>query len=74
LKSGPQNETPKKVGERMTERRNPEQDVHFIDVEYALPAELVQGKQKVTVRFEASAGGEIPGVFDIRIVRAGVAR
>jgi hypothetical protein len=64
----------KKVGERMTERRSPEEEVHLIDVEYALPAELVQGKQKVTVRFEASAGGEIPGVFGIRIVHADVAR
>lgn len=64
----------KKVGERMTERRSPEQDVRFSDVEYALPAELVQGKQRVTVRFEASTGGEIPGVFGIRIVRADMAR
>jgi hypothetical protein len=64
----------KKVGERMTERRSPEQDVHFIDVEYQLPTELVQGKQKVTVRFEASTGGEIPGVFGVRIVHADVVR
>jgi hypothetical protein len=64
----------KKVGERMTVRRSPEQDVLFFDVEFALPTELLQGKQKVTVRFEASTGGEIPGVFGIRIVHADVAR
>jgi DUF1680 family protein len=63
----------KKVGEQSTERRSPEQDVRFFDVQYAIPYELIQGKQKVTVRFEA-AGGDIPGVFGIRIVRADQAR
>ena len=64
----------KKVGEQKTDRRSPEQDVHFFDAEYAIPAELIQGKQKVTVRFEAPAGSEVPGVFGIRIVRADAAR
>ena len=64
----------KKVGEQSTERRSPEQDVRFFDVEYAIPSELVEGKQKVTVRFEASAGSDVPGVFGIRIVRADQAR
>jgi uncharacterized protein len=59
----------KKVGEQATERRSPEQDVKFFDVEYAIPAELVEGKQKVTVRFEASSGSDIPGVFGIRTIR-----
>lgn len=60
----------KKVGEQSTERRSPEQDVRFFDVEYAIPSELIQGKQKVTVRFEAPAGSDIPGVYGIRTVRA----
>ncbi len=64
----------KKVGEYATERRSPEQDVRFLDVEYAIPPELIEGKQKVTVRFEASPGSDIPGVFGIRIVRADQAR
>ena len=59
-----------KVGEQSTERRSPEQDVQFFDVEYAIPSDLVEGKKKVTVRFEAPTGGDIPGVFGIRIVRA----
>lgn len=59
----------KKLGEQATDRRSPEQDVRFFDVEYAIPAELVQGKQKVTVRFEAAEGNDIPGVFGIRIIR-----
>ena len=63
----------KNVGHQATERRSPEQDVRFFDVEYAIPSEIVQGKQKVTVRFEASEGNEIPGVFGIRTIRADLA-
>jgi DUF1680 family protein len=63
-----------KVGAQATERRSPEQDVRFFDVEYAIPPELVEGKQKVTVRFEASSGSDIPGVFGIRIIRRDAAR
>lgn len=59
-----------KIGEQTVERRSPEQDVRFFDVEYALPDELVKGKQKVTVRFQAKDGSAIPGVFGIRSVRA----
>jgi hypothetical protein len=58
-----------KVGERKTEHLSPEQTFRFIDVEYPLPASLVQGKQKVTVRFEAASGSEISGVFGIRMIR-----
>ena len=64
----------KKVGEQATERRSPEQDVRFFDVEYAVPSELIDSKQKVTVRFEAATGNDIPGVFGIRMVRADAAR
>jgi DUF1680 family protein len=63
-----------KVATQKTERRSPEQDVRFFDVEYALPSELVAGKQKVTVRFEAASGGDIPGVFGIRMIRANAPR
>ena len=64
----------KKLGEQSTERRSPEQNVRFFDVEYAIPSELIEGKQKVTVRFEASAGSDIPGVFGIRIIRIDAVR
>jgi len=63
----------RKIGEQTVERRTPEQDVRFFDVQYPLPAELVAGKQKVTVRFVAGEGKEIPGVFGIRLVRADAA-
>ncbi len=64
----------KKVGEESMDRRTPEQDVRFFDIAYAIPAELVQGKQKVTVRFEATNGNEISGVFGIRMVHSDESR
>lgn len=63
-----------KVGEATIERRTPEKDVRFFDVEYALPAELVKGKQKVTVRFEATNGNGIGAVLGIRMIRADAQR
>lgn len=57
-----------KVGEQTMERRTPEQDIRFFDVKYPLPLDLVKGKQKVTVRFQAKDGAMIPGVFGIRTV------
>ena len=46
----------------------------FFDAEYALPAEKIKGKQKVTVRFQAQAGSEIAAVFGIRIIRTDLPR
>ena len=47
----------------------------FFDVEYAIPADLVKGKEKVTVRFQATAGNEIATrVFGIRMIRADAER
>jgi hypothetical protein len=34
----------------------------------------VAGKQKITLRFEADGGNEIPGVFGIRVIRADAPR
>ena len=59
-----------KIGEQTVERRSPEIDVRFFDVEYKLPAELVKGKQKITIRFQAKEGAAVPGVFGIQTVRA----
>jgi hypothetical protein len=63
-----------KLGERLTERRSPEQDVRFFDIEYLIPAALIQNKQRVTVRFETSGDNDIPGVFGVRMIRADAAR
>jgi hypothetical protein len=58
-----------KLGEQRVERKSPEKEVHFFDVEYPLPAVLVRGKEKITVRFVAKGENEIPGVFGVRVVR-----
>jgi uncharacterized protein len=63
-----------KVGEQKTERRSPEKEVRFFDVEYPLPAEMVQGKTKITVRFAANGENEVSGVFGVRVLRADAAR
>jgi len=60
-----------RVGEQTIERGGP---VQFFDVEYAVPAELVKDKQKVTVRFQATNGNEIGAVFGIRVIRADAER
>ena len=59
-----------RIAEQTVERRGP---VQFFDVQYAVPAELVKGKQKVTVKFQATKGNEIAMVFGIRMIRAGTA-
>jgi hypothetical protein len=59
-----------KVGEQTIEaRREPK----FYDVEYKIPASLVDGKKKVTVRFEATQGNEIGAIYGIRTIRADAA-
>jgi len=60
-----------RVGEQKIERHRPGSATKsFFDVEYAIPADLVTGKQKVTVRFQATGGNETAGVFGVRMIRA----
>jgi hypothetical protein len=56
-----------RVGEQVVEKNG---SPHFFDAEYPVPAEAVRGKQKITVRFQATQGNEIAAVFGIRLVRA----
>jgi DUF1680 family protein len=44
--------------------------IGFWDARYAVPASLVQGKSKVTVRFQAAPNGRVAPVFGVRTVRA----
>jgi uncharacterized protein len=46
----------------------------FYDVEYPVPPELVRGKEKATVRFEASEGSQIATVFGLRVIRGDAER
>jgi hypothetical protein len=60
-----------RVGEQTIERHRPgSSSGRFFDVEYAIPQELLKGKQKVTVRFQAKGGSETAAVFGIRMIRA----
>jgi hypothetical protein len=59
----------RKLGEQTVERRSPEKDVTFFDVEYRVPADLIKG-DKVTVRFEATGGNPIGAVVGLRTIRA----
>jgi uncharacterized protein len=43
----------------------------FFDVDYRIPPELVRGKQKVVVRFQAAEGNDTAPVFGVRIIRQG---
>ena len=42
----------------------------FFDAQYAVPANLVSGKSKVTVRFQALGNGRIAPVFGVRMIRS----
>ncbi len=64
----------KKVGEQVTDRHSPEQDIRFFDVAYNLPQDLVHGKTKVMVRFQSVDESETGTVFGIRTVRASTSR
>ena len=43
--------------------------MRFFDVEYPVPARLVQGKSKVAVRFQAADGGRVATLFGLRMIR-----
>jgi DUF1680 family protein len=47
----------------------PSSPPRFFDVAYPLPADLVDGKDKVTVRFDAQPERQIGPVFGVRIIR-----
>jgi DUF1680 family protein len=58
-------------GSRVAEETVPASGVsRFFDVEYPLPAGVLEGKERVTVRFQAADGREIAAVYGIRMVRA----
>src|SRR4030095_7445426 len=60
-----------RVGEQTIERHRPGSPTKsFFDVEYAVPADLTRGKQKVTVRFQAKGGNETATVLGVRLIRA----
>ena len=59
------------LAEQLLEKGQP---AEFFDVEYVIPDELVAGKDKVSVRFQADQGNEIGPVFGVRTIRADAQR
>jgi hypothetical protein len=60
-----------RVADQEVTRSSP---ARFFDVEYAIGANVVQGKEKVTVRFQASESSSVASVFGIRMIRADAER
>lgn len=46
----------------------------FFDIEYPIAAELIEGKSRVTVRFQAKQGSRIATVFGLRVIRGDAER
>jgi len=46
----------------------------FFDLEYRVPDDLVRGKSKVTVRFQAKPGNQIATLFGLRMIRGDAER
>jgi hypothetical protein len=64
----------RKVGEGRIARRSPQEKEGFFDFEFAVPADSVAGKAKVTLRFEGLEGRETGTIYGIRIVRTDAAK
>ena len=60
-----------RIAEQEVTRSEPER---FYNMEYAVPANLVQGKEKVTIKFQAGEESSVAGVFGIRMIRADAKR
>ena len=58
-----------KVGAQAIARRSPQEKEGFFDVEYPIPDDVVKGKEKVTVRFQATGGNEVAAVYGVRVIR-----
>jgi hypothetical protein len=56
-----------RIGHQEVTRSSPPR---FFDVEYPIDENIVKGKAKVTIRFEAAEGNSIASVFGIRMIRA----
>ena len=64
----------KKIGDQAGQRRSPEKQIQFFDIEYPVAPESIAGKSKITVRFEATNANSTPSVFGVRTVRSDIER
>ena len=62
-------------GERVAQERIPfDSESRFYNREYALPPALVQGKARLTIRFQSLEGNEVAPVYGLRLARAAAER
>lgn len=59
------------IARQTVERSEP---LRFYDVEYAIAAARVVGKEKVTVRFQSQEDSAVAGVYGLRMIRADAER
>ena len=58
------------AGQTVGSETQPQSSVsRFYEKEYAIPAELIRGRDALTVRFQATDGLEVTPVFGVRLVR-----
>ena len=60
-----------RIAEEHVERSEPSR---FVNVEHAVPPALVQGRQRVTVRFQAKQGSQVATIFGLRVIRGDAER
>ena len=53
-----------------TQKLNASKPSQFMDVTYDIPADVTEGKQNVTVKFQAHPGAVVGGVFGCRILKS----
>ena len=61
----------RKIANQRVTRSSP---ARFYDVEYAINANMIKDKEKVTIRFEAPEGNVVAAIFGIRMIRADAER
>ena len=53
----------------MTQSLNNNKPGEFFDVEYPIPADLLKGKEKITVKFQAHPDNTAGGVFEVATLK-----
>lgn len=58
-----------RIAQQTIQRRSPQEQERFFERRYQIPEDLTKGKQKVTVRFQASPDSQTAAVYGLRMVR-----
>jgi hypothetical protein len=58
-----------KIGDRTENPKGAQEAITFPEAQYDIPAAAITGKNKITIKFQATNGNETGGIFGIRMVR-----